>query len=284
MPIIGVSAQEIVVVSRRAAVGSGIGALVRSRVLVGFLGTASLVALWQLAITVGLLAHDAIPGPWLVAASLGSQVTGSALWAAMWHTLYAFLIGIGITAVIAVPLGLLLGSNRWIWLAVRPTVEFLRPVPPLAIIPIVILADGVTLKSKIVLVVFGGVWIVLVQSMYGIRNVDPVTLDTARVFGFGRWRRIWHVVVPSALPYIATGLRIASAIALISTISVELLVGVPGLGSAIATAESGGDMPKMYALIIAAGVLGFSVQAAFSIVERRVLRWSVAHRRPGSAS
>jgi ABC-type nitrate/sulfonate/bicarbonate transport system permease component len=114
--------------------------------------------------------------------------------------------------------------------------------------------------------------------LYGVQDVDPVATDTARSFGLGRFQRLYRVTLPSALPYIATGVRIASAVSLILAVTAELVIGSAGLGRSINVARSGGDVKLMYALIIATGVLGLVLNTVIVAAEKRVLRWHPAYR------
>jgi ABC-type nitrate/sulfonate/bicarbonate transport system permease component len=117
-----------------------------------------------------------------------------------------------------------------------------------------------------------------VATLYGVQDVDPVATDTARSFGFSRVQRLFRVTLPSAVPYIATGFRIASAVSLILTVTAELVIGAAGLGRSINLARSGGNEELMYALILATGVLGLLLNAVFVRAERRVLRWHPSQR------
>jgi ABC-type nitrate/sulfonate/bicarbonate transport system permease component len=138
---------------------------------------------------------------------------------------------------------------------------------------------------KVSLVAFGVLWPLLVQTMYGVKAMDPVIRDTATAMGIGPVRRFFGVVLPSAAPFIATGLRVAAAGALILTIVVELIAGGSGLGVLISTAAISGvqALPAMYARIIVAGILGFAVAELLTRLERRLLRWHEAYR-PGGAA
>ena len=112
------------------------------------------------------------------------------------------------------------------------------------------------------------------QTLYGVQDVDPVATDTARSFGFSRAQRLLRVTLPSAVPYIATGLRIASAVALILAVTAELVIGAPGLGREINLARQGGNVELMYALIIATGLLGLALNVALHA--RRAARAALA--------
>jgi ABC-type nitrate/sulfonate/bicarbonate transport system permease component len=147
-----------------------------------------------------------------------------------------------------------------------------------ALIPLAVLVFGTQLPNKIFLVTFACFWPLLFQAIYGVQDVDPVAEDTARAFGFNRLQRLYMVTLPSAAPYLATGLRLASSVALILAVTSELVVGVPGLGRSINVAQSSGDYASMYALIAVAGMLGILLNATFRRVERRALRWHPAQR------
>ena len=116
------------------------------------------------------------------------------------------------------------------------------------------------------------------QTLYGVQDVDPVATDTARSFGFGRTQRLWRVTLPSAVPYIATGIRISAAVALILVVTAELVIGAAGLGREINLARQGQNVDLMYALILATGVLGVAVNMLFTRLERRVLHWHPSQR------
>ena len=157
-------------------------------------------------------------------------------------------------------------------------VEFLRPIPSAALIPLLFLTLGTNFKSEVFLAAFGAFWPILLQTMYGIRDVDPVTTDTARSFRIPRSGRLWRITLPSAVPYIATGMRIASAVALILAFTAELFMGTPGLGSKLNYAQSFGLTTQLYALALATGVLGLATHLVFAAIEHRALRWHPSQR------
>lgn len=258
-----------------------IEALPRTRfgaLLLGSFGVLCALTLWQLAPTLGLVDGDNLPGAVPVLGELFSLAGTSAFWDAVASTLAGAGVGLAIAVVLGVWFGVLMGSNKVAWHALRPTVEFLRPVPGVALIPVAILLFGPSMKSDVLLVAFGCVWVMLVQTLYGVRAVDEVALQTARSYGLTRADRIRFVQLPSALPYIATGLRIASAIALIVAVTAELVAGNNGLGKSISLAQSVGQTEEMYALIVASGILGIAVHLLFGGLEKRFLHWHQSQR------
>ena len=162
--------------------------------------------------------------------------------------------------------------------AFRPAIEFLRPIPSVALIPLAILVYGTGLQSKVFLVAFASIWPLLIQTIYGARDLDPIALETARSFRIRRSDRILRVTLMGAVPYIATGLRISSATALILAITAELIVGSAGLGREINIARQGGAVDIMYALIVTTGLVGWGLNSLFAAGERRVLHWHPSHR------
>jgi ABC-type nitrate/sulfonate/bicarbonate transport system permease component len=135
------------------------------------------------------------------------------------------------------------------------------------------------MPSAVFLAAFAAFWPLLIQTYYGMHDVDPVTVDTARSFGLGRLARLRRVELPSAVGFIATGLRISLTVALILVVTAQLVIGVPGLGKDISIAQAGGDVPATYALVIATGILGWILNTAASAGERRLLRWHPSQRR-----
>lgn len=248
------------------------------RWLPGTVGALCVLLLVELLVRSGLLSDTTFAAPSTVLAELVRQAGTGAFWVSVGHTVQGWLLGLAAATAIAVPLGLVLGSSEYAWRALRPIVEFLRPVPAVALIPVAVLLYGTGLTTTVFLVVVGAVWPVLVQTLYGLRDVDAVALETARVFRLSPRRRLTAVVLPGAVPYIVTGLRISSSIALILAVTAELVVGAPGLGRDVYVAQSAGAVPLTYALIAATGILGLIGNGVFRAAESRVLHWHPSQR------
>jgi ABC-type nitrate/sulfonate/bicarbonate transport system permease component len=251
-----------------------------------WLAVAAVLALFEVLPRIGdgfLLPREHFPPISQTISTLVEQLGESSFWEAVWNTLQGWALGLGIAAALAIPIGIVVGSSRLLYRASRGLIEFLRPIPSVALIPLAILIYGTGLESKVFLAAFASFWQLLVATLYGVQDVDPVATDTARSFGFSRPQRLFRVTLPSAVPYIATGLRIASAVSLILTVTAELVIGSAGLGRAINVARSGGNEELMYALIIVTGVLGVLLNMIFVQAEQRVLRWHPSHR-PGDTA
>jgi ABC-type nitrate/sulfonate/bicarbonate transport system permease component len=248
------------------------------RALPALLSIAGALALWELLTRTDVLPRRHVPTMTDTVAELFDLLGTADFWSAVGNTMQGWALGLGIATGLAIPLGIVIGSAPLLYRSVRFVIEFLRPIPSVALIPLAVLVYGTGLESKVFLAAFASFWPLFVQTLYGVRDVDPVTLDTARSFGLGRAERLWRIKLPSAVPYIATGIRISSAVALILAVTAELVIGSAGLGRAINVARSGGAVELMYALIIATGIIGWLLNIATTRAERRVLHWHPSHR------
>jgi ABC-type nitrate/sulfonate/bicarbonate transport system permease component len=243
-------------------------------------GVLALLLVWGVLSATRVLDPGSVPGPGATVAALGRLLGTGTFWDAVGSTVLAWALGLVVGSVVGLLLGTAVGLSRFFDRSTAGVVEFFKTVPVIAVLPLAILVLGTTLVMKVALVSFAVAWPLLVQTSYGVRSMDPVIRDTATALRIGRLRRFTTVVVPSAAPYIATGLRVAAASALTITIVTELIAGGSGLGVQITTATISGAtaLPDMYALIIAAGLLGVTVALVFTAAERRLLRWHEAYR------
>jgi NitT/TauT family transport system permease protein len=194
-------------------------------------------------------------------------------------TVQVFAGGLLIAALVGVALGVVKGLWPRIDDATRLLIELCRPVPAVALIPLAILLLGLGGEMRLAVVAYAAVWPILFNTYYGVRGVDALSLDTARNFGLSRARVIRTVVLPSALPSIVTGVRVSAAIALILTVTAELVAGTDGIGHYIAQSEQAGRIPQLYAGILLTGLLGYLINLVVVLAERRVLFWDPAFRR-----
>jgi ABC-type nitrate/sulfonate/bicarbonate transport system permease component len=234
--------------------------------------------LWEAVSRAGLISTNDLPSMTTTMKELWSMMHTATFWKDFAYTVRGWALGLLIATVLAVPIGIVLGSSELAGRAFRVPIEFLRPIPSAVLIPLLFLTLGTTLKSEVFLAAFGAFWPLLVQTIYGVRDIDPIAVDTARSFGVGRLERLRRVTFPSALPYIMTGIRISSTVSLILAFTAELFMGTPGLGQAMNYAQAYGLNDQLYALAIAAGLLGLAVHVVMTALERRVLRWHPSQR------
>jgi NitT/TauT family transport system permease protein len=242
----------------------------------GAAGLAAAFGLAQLYVWAGHVDQAAFPLPSTVLGQAVSLARSSAFVAAVGATMAAWGEAMAITVAIAVPAGVLLGALPGVESAVRPVIEFLRPIPSVVLLPLVLLIVPSNLRTEVVVIVFAAVWPVLINTVYGLREVDPAAKETLRSFGFSPLAVAWRVSLPSAAPFIATGIRIAASLAFVVAIAVELVgVGMNGLGAFASQAESGGAgaVAVMIAVAVWAGIIGLALNAVFVGAERRAFRW-----------
>jgi ABC-type nitrate/sulfonate/bicarbonate transport system permease component len=244
----------------------------------GLLGLAGCAALIEVLPRAGVVpAHD-LPPLTRTLRALWTEASTAAFWNDLGDTLLAWALGLAIAVACGVAAGVLIGSFEPVRRYTASTVEFLRPIPSVALIPLVIVRFGIDLRSTLVLVTYASFWQVLIQVLHGVHDVDPVARETARSYGLGRWAQVRYVTGPTALPYALTGLRLAASVALILTITAGLVIGNPGLGNAIRVARDSDATPTMYAIVLVTGLLGVTVNLLFRSLERRVLRWHTSVR------
>jgi ABC-type nitrate/sulfonate/bicarbonate transport system permease component len=244
------------------------------RWLVPLAGLAAVLAAWAGGRAVGLLPRESIPTVGDTVRSLRRLVTQGVFWERLAQTGQSWLLGLAVAALIGIPLGLLIGTSTLAQRLTRVTVEALRPIPPIVVLPLAILALKGGLAFKVVLIVQGALWPLLIQTTYGVRTTDPVALDTAASFRLGALRRMFLVRLPGAAAPIATGLRLAAATAFAVSLVTEIVGGARGLGAFLVAAQTGGDSATVFALTIVAGLYGLVIALVFSAIERRVLRFA----------
>jgi ABC-type nitrate/sulfonate/bicarbonate transport system permease component len=249
-----------------------------SAVVLGALGLLALVALGEIVPRLGLVPRRFFPTSSEIGAALVEELGEPEFWRALLDTAQGWALGLLIASVAGVVLGIVIGSSALLRDLTASTIEFLRPIPSVALIPLAVLVFGTDIESKLLLVVYAAFWQMLIQVLYGVQDVDPVAMDTANSYRFGRWARIRYVVWPTALPYVMTGLRLAAAVALILAVTSELIIGNPGIGNRLAVAQNSSAVDTAYALVVVAGLLGILVNLGARWVERRALSWHPSQR------
>lgn len=182
-------------------------------------------------------------------------------------------VGIVLSIVIGIVAGTLIGLNRWLRELLEPMLEFFRAVPPPVLIPIVAVLMGTTDAMKVVVIVAGSVWPILLNTIEGVRATDSVMTETARSFALTPVERLRYLTLPAASPRIMTGVRQALSIALILMVISELVYSSSGLGNRIVFFQRNYLIAEMWSGILLLGLIGVLLAAIFGFVERRVLRW-----------
>jgi len=191
----------------------------------------------------------------------------------MGYTIFRCFLGYFLAIFLAVPIGIMMGRSKLVYNLFEPLIEMLRPIPSAAVIPVAILFFGIYTEMKLVVIMFGALWPILINTIHGVKGIDPILIDTGRTFGLTKKQFLMKIVIPGASPSIATGMRISMAIALILAITVEMIVGSNGVGFYIIDWERSFHFKEMYAGIFSLGILGYLINYVFLKVDSKVMRW-----------
>ncbi|GAA3115208.1 ABC transporter permease [Planomonospora alba] len=258
--------------------------MTRIRLLRGVIGVCAVAALAEAAARLGAVDPQVVPSASAVLLRSVALAGDPVFLAGLADTVLAWLAGLVLALAAAVAAGVVLGSVPWLSTPSRIVVEFLRPIPSVALIPLAILLFGSETEMKISLIFYAATWPILLNTLYALRDVDPLAKETLRSFGFGSLAVLWRVSLPSAAPFVATGLRVAAGVALVVVVGAELLSGgTSGLGVFLIEAGSaGGGTDVTLAGAVWAGAFGLAVNALLVRAERGAFHWHFA--RTGQAA
>ncbi|MFK0083121.1 ABC transporter permease [Glutamicibacter sp. NPDC090743] len=233
---------------------------------------AALLGIWQLVIASGTM-PSMLPGVEKIFSAIAEALGQAAFWGGLGKTLLAALTGWLIASVVGVVLGLVIGSVRFLDNSTSILIDFGRSFPVLALMPVVIMLLGSNTMMEIVVVALSCLWPVLIQTIYGARRQEAAVADTVAVFRIPPMLRFTKVLLPSALPLIATGVRISSAIAILVAVGVEVISQAPGIGRQITLMQQAQRWDLAFAYLFFAGLTGWAVALLLQQAENRLLKW-----------
>jgi ABC-type nitrate/sulfonate/bicarbonate transport system permease component len=234
---------------------------------------AGLIAL-EIASRNGWVNPTFLPPPSTILASFWGIIASGSFIAPLAQTLLLLFTGYGIGCVAAVVLGVLMGSSLPIFNLFEPLTELLRPLPKPALLPALILFLGLGARMEITIVALGCFFPVLINTIQGVRAVEPTMINTARTFGHSTaaiWRRI---LLPASAPYILAGMRVSLGLGLILVVTAEMIAGSGGLGDSILSAQRTFLVRESYAWLVMLALLGLLLTWIFTCVERRLAFWN----------
>lgn len=188
-------------------------------------------------------------------------------------SVWRVLVALGISIVGGIFLGVIIGLVPAVEAAVKPIIDFFRTMPKPALIPIAILFLGIDSSMKIAVIVFGCIWPVLLNTVDGVKGVEPTLLSTAKIYGFSKAERLFKVILPSASPQIFAGIRVALPISLMIMLVTEMVAATDGLGYFMIDTQQVYAIPEMWSGILILSLLGYLSALLLSGVERVVLAW-----------
>ena len=238
-------------------------------------GVAGLVAIWSLATWQQWVDPVLLPSPIATFKALWQGMNGGALGFDFVKTVYRTAASTLIAAVIAIPLGIVLGSSEKLYRSLEFVIDFFRSTPASAMFPLFLVLFGVGDRTKISVAAFGAALVILFNVAYGVMNARKTRILAARVMGASRIRILWDVMLLESLPQTFVGLRNGVSLALVIVVVAEMFIGsTDGLGQSVFEAQQLFNMPDMYAAIFAAGALGYGLNLLFLTIERRFVHWS----------
>lgn len=240
----------------------------------------ALVLIWQLAT---MRANSIFfPTPWEILQRAGELwlsgpaarlFLGDGVFNDILPSLGRLLLGWTGAVVVGVTVGVLIGRSRIFSDLLDPSLQFLRAVPGPALIPIFIILLGTETTMRVILIAYGSVWPVLLNTIEGVRTVDPMQIDTARAFRLPRTARLTRVILPAAMPKIFTGVRISLSLAIILMVVSELVASTNGIGYRILNSQIMLLLTDMWCGILLLALLGLTLNAAFQQIEHYALHW-----------
>lgn len=236
------------------------------------------VAVWEVSVRAKWISFDTIPTPSATMRAWGHIVVAGELDGPLFHTLTIFAMAFVAAAVAGIVLGMMIGLSKRSYSYLHASLEFLRFVPPPALIPLVLLIAGFTDRSELLIAAFASVWPVLLNTADGVGAIDPQLREAGNSMCLNRRQMLVKLVMPAALPMIAVGLRLALSLCLIIVITTEIVAIRQGLGFSLVSAGAALQSAEVYAYLLTVGVLGTAVNLGFRSFEKRVLLrgWSAS--------
>lgn len=206
----------------------------------------------------------------------------STFWAQVVTSLVQAMVGLAISVAVGLPIGLYVGTSSLGLAMTRVVIDVIRPIPSVVVLPLAVLQWGSSTTMAIFLVCFTLIPLLIGTVAAGVRDADPIMLDAARSYRLGPLARTWRVVIPSALPFIATGLRISTSFALVIAMVAGIIGGAPGLGHELEVYRQAGLLETVFAYVIALGSLGIVLNLMLTRMERRIVHWHESVRNTAS--
>jgi ABC-type nitrate/sulfonate/bicarbonate transport system permease component len=247
------------------------------KILLQQIGVAlALVLVWALGDAAGLFNPNVLPPVLDVARDMIRAWSRPEFLPSLFGTLGDAAAGIVIAAVIAIPLGIVIGMYPPVERSTRTLLDFGRSFPVVALLPILVLIIGATHGMKIVTIALACFFPILLQTIYGARRLEPTIVDTVKSFRIPFGLRFFAVILPAASPYIATGLRIATAVSILVAVGTEVIIPITGLGQQATISRNDNQVSLAFVYVIYSGLLGLLLTSLWELLEERLLAW---HRR-----
>ena len=239
---------------------------------------AALIFAWHEIAELKLVSPVFLPSPGRAVTALWRGLTQGALTAKLIGTLGHMFGGWTLASIIGVMLGAAIGSSKVLRAYLAPMLEFLRPLPASAVIPVAIAIFGYSGAMALGVIAFGTLWPVLLATIHGFAAVEPRLHEVARTLGLNNWQTAFKIALPSAMPDILAGLRLGLTVSLILAVVCEMIAGLNGLGQWVLLSARAYRSADLFAGVILLGAIGVTANSVLDLIERRALAWRDKHR------
>ena len=246
--------------------------------LASFVVAAGFIALWQFIADMKLVSPVFLPGPDRAWGALVRGFMTGDLMSKLIGTIEHMVFGWLAASIAGIALGALIGSSRLMRAYIAPSLEFLRPLPVSAIIPVAIAMFGLTQGMALFVIAFGAIWPIMLATIHGFAAVEPRLYEVARSLQMSRIAVSFKIALPSALPDILAGMRLSLTVALILSVVCEILAGLDGLGHWVLLSARAFRSADLFAGVILLGITGYVTSVAMALAEQRLLAWQSAAR------
>ena len=238
----------------------------------GFVIPVVLVLLWEIGARVGTLPHDTMSQPSDIVVAGWDALLDGTLLLATWQTFESALLGLAIGSGIGIGIGILIGLSPTLEGIVGPTLDTIRPVPSVALIPLALLIYGFGVRMEVLVVSFAATWPILIVTVSAVRGVEPRLIEVARMLQMSNFSRALRIVLPAIMARIAIGIRVSASVALVVAVTVEIVLNPQGLGYNMIIAAQSLRPELMWAEMLWVGIAGWAFNTVLLTIDRRWLR------------
>lgn len=232
-----------------------------------------LLLLWELGAVAGWIDTRFFPSPSAIFAQAGDMIASGELWTDFSISLQRIAVGYFIGAVPGILVGLAMGLFSPIRALIQPIVDATFPIPKIAVLPLFIMVFGLGEQSKYAIIATAVIYLVLINTVAGVRNIDKIYLDVGKNFGASKWMMFMDIALPGALPLIVAGLKLGMGVALLVIVSAEFVGARSGIGYLIWTSWQVFQVEKMYVGLLVSALLGFGSAILLNYLERILIPW-----------
>jgi sulfonate transport system permease protein len=233
-----------------------------------------IIIVWFVGSATGSINPSIIPTPQKVGDAFGKMLEDGSLWQHILASFSRVLKGFAIGAISGIVLGLFIGLYFRLNQLFATLIGILRPIPPIAMIPLFIMWLGIGEESKVALVTVGAFWPVLLNTIAGVQSTDPKLIEVAQVFGKSRLTILKDIIIPSTIPSLFTGLRLSISTAWSCVVAAEMIAADKGVGYLIMFARQMSKPAELFVGIISIGVIGLAIDILFQLLQKKVVYWN----------